>query len=61
MFHYDVIFTDEIYKEISTAHGRVVAASPVDARMRVRNFFPNAIKVSISIELEDNSDGEWDL
>ena len=65
MFHYTVWYIDEIFNESCRAEGRVKANSMTEAKLRIKEFYPNVTYVSISsIIYEDNfsfGKEEWDI
>lgn len=64
MFKYECWFTDETFGELSKAKGRVRASSIFEAKVKLKDFYPNVTYINISaiiIEESFESDGEWDI
>ena len=64
MFEYRVKYLDGIYHLPCKVKGRVKAHSIFEAKVKVKEFYPNIIYVEIApILIEDyfEYDGEWDI
>ena len=64
MFKYECWFKDEIFGELSKVKGRVRANSIFEAKVKLKDFYPNVTYINISaiiVEESFESDGEWDI
>ena len=65
MFKYSVWYKDEVFGELCKAEGRVRASNMNDAKIKLKEFYPNISYLNITpLIIEDNfclGEEEWDI